>query len=374
MSKFYFCFTLDTEPDNLWANEPIQKFEHVSRLPAFHRELIARGARPTYLTTSEIVEDPASARILERLLHTGSAEIGAHFHSWTRKWPFSLPDLGDPPLHANAHQLGQEYEEQMLEFTCGAIESRLGFRPRSFRGGRWSLAGSSVRSLARCGILVDSTVTPGISWESASHPLCSGPDFRAFPTTPFYLSGESLKPQTHGEVLELPVGSAFIPDRSRALHAGLGSKLRRRFWRGMRRPYGHLWLRPTLQSSRELRECLRCLRRDEVPVWVAMIHSSEIIPCKYFPTIREVAAFQERCLRLVEDAVAMGAECATLTEVWKHYEKADQVRGSDKSKRVKWDDSGVSAGQPASEYSSDLPRPGSEQREQEEATEEETLV
>ena len=46
-----------------------------------------------------------------------------------------------------------------------------------------------------------------------------------------------------------------------------------------------------------------------------MIHSSEIAPCKYFPTEEDVARFRQRCLDLVDDAHALGARSATLEEV-----------------------------------------------------------
>jgi hypothetical protein len=60
---------------------------------------------------------------------------------------------------------------------------------------------------------------------------------------------------------------------------------------------------------------MELLRRDGVPVWVAMIHSSEIVPCRPFPTEAAVQAFIERCLHLVDDALSLGATAATLDAV-----------------------------------------------------------
>jgi hypothetical protein len=316
----FFCFTLDTEPDDLWSDRPTLRFDHFERLPAFHRELAERGARPTYLTTSEVAEHRTAARALTRILDTGRAEVGAHFHTWTRSWPFAVPDLGSPPVHATAMQLGGDVEERMLDYTCTALERELGVRPVSHRGGRWSLNGASVRSLRNCGIRVDSTVTPGLSWVDAAHPLKSGPDFRTSPRRPHYLAGESLQPRASGDVLELPVGASFHPGRRTAVGRGPWARLRRGLGRLVGRPAGVLWLRPTLMSRRQGRLCLEQLRRDRVSVWVAMIHSSEIGPNRYFPTEEEVAQFRRRCLELVEDAVALGAVPATLEEVWQFYQ------------------------------------------------------
>ena len=78
--KFFFCFTLDTEPDNLWEPFTGLGFAHFARLYDFHRALADRGARPVYLTTSEVAECPQSARAMEKILKTGKAESGAFSH------------------------------------------------------------------------------------------------------------------------------------------------------------------------------------------------------------------------------------------------------------------------------------------------------
>jgi hypothetical protein len=315
----FFCFTLDTEPDNLWANRPSLSFSHFDRLLEFHRELMARGARPTYLTTSEVAEHRKSARILEQILDTGRAEVGAHFHTWTRSWPFPVPDLGKPAIHACAHQLGQEIEEQMLDYTCTVLEREVGVRPVSYRGGRWSLNGSSVRSLRNCGIRIDSTMTPGINWVEPGFPLLSGPDFRQAPRQPHYLAGDTLDPRAEGDVLELPVGASFHPDRTIALSSRFTARVQRKLRRIVGLPAGVLWLRPTTMSRRQMLGCLRQLKRDGIRVWVAMIHSSEIGINRYFPKEEMVEEFRERCFGLVEDALGLGAIGATLEEVWQHF-------------------------------------------------------
>ena len=68
-----------------------------------------------------------------------------------------------------------------------------------------------------------------------------------------------------------------------------------------------------------MRACLGQLQRDEVPVWVAMIHSSEIGINRYFPKEGMVELFRDRCFGLVEDALAKGAKAATLEEVWRRF-------------------------------------------------------
>jgi hypothetical protein len=305
LRPFYFCFTLDTEPDNLWIDGPVPAFTHFERLFDFHRELTMSGARPTYLTTSEVAEHPDAARVMQRIMASGEAELGAHFHSWTRSWPFPVPDLGDPPAHACVHQLGQDIEERMLEHTCSSLARYLGVRPVSYRGGRWSLNEESPRSLRNCGIIVDSTVTPGLSWADASNSSTCGPDFRHSPRHPYWLAED---------LLELPVGASFHPNRNTAVDQGPKARLMRLLRRTVGRPSGVLWLRPTTMSRSQMRACLEQLRQDQVPVWVAMIHSSEIGLNSYFQTEDQVARFRSRCIELVEDALSLGAVAATLTD------------------------------------------------------------
>jgi hypothetical protein len=325
MKKHLFCFTLDTEPDNLWEDAPSLSFDHFGKLQDFHSRLVEAGARPTYLTTSEVAENESARCAMLRILDSGSAEIGAHFHTWTREWPFPVPDFGRPPIHASVHHLGQAVEERMLEYTCGALESAFGARPTSYRGGRWSLSGQSVRSLRNCGIRVDSTFTPGISWVDTTHPWLSSPDFRSARQGPFYLAGESLEASDRGDILELPVGACFVPDRVTAVSDRLAARLRRKLSRIARRPYGVIWLRPTAHSRSSLRQCLKSLHDASVGVWVSMIHSSEIVPCKYFKGEDEVRDFQKRCVALVADALELGAQSVTLSEALNLYEKEPAI-------------------------------------------------
>ncbi len=315
-----FCFTIDTEPDDLWSDPDVFTFESAKCLPEFHHMLTGAGARPTYLTTSEVVESDAGRDAMEKCLAEGRCEVGAHFHSWTREWPFDVPDLsgaGGGKLHAMAHQLGQNVEERMLRYTCQAIEGKLGVSPRSFRGGRWSFGPGSPQSLANCGITVDSTMTPGLSWRDERHELLDGPDYTNVSRQPHFLSwvSDAERPGGQGQrVLEIPVGTALIPDRPESWFKGLPVRAISKVCGLVGIPFGFMSLRPATQSLRNMRRVLQSLRDGGSPVWVFMIHSSELIPCQKLPTHGQVESFIERCLCGIRAAVEMGAEPATLEE------------------------------------------------------------
>jgi hypothetical protein len=311
--RFSFCFTLDTEPDDLWANRPTLSFEHFKRLVAFHRRIANAGARPTYLTTSEVAEDPAARNAMLECLKQENCEIGAHFHTWTREWPFPVPQLDRRDLHVMAHQLGAEIETAMLEYTCEALEKAFGSRPRCYRGRRFSFGPSTLNALKRCGVRIDSTYTPGIDWRDSQHPLLDGTDFRNVRRDPHFLSDDGAQ-----SVLEIPMGAAWLPPFTARMGPFM-QKQARRVGKLIGMPLGHRWLRPTYVSTGDLVATLKQMKSDNIPVWVLVIHSSEIAPCTPLPTEEKVNALIERCLAAIEAAVELGAKPATLSEAAEPY-------------------------------------------------------
>lgn len=312
MSEFKFCFTLDTEPDNLWRFDPNNQFDHLPALEKFHDRMSAVGSKQTYLTTSEIAEFSEGQRTLSSILDRGAAEIGVHFHTWTRDWPFETPELRDPAVFAMAHNLGQKVEQQMMEYTVEALYKGFGVNPKSHRGGRWSFNDQTALSLANTDLVVDSTVTPGLSWRDNSHPLVDGPDYRNASRYPSLLAGAPAGKQ----VVEIPVGSAeFLPNVARNLEEDSFSyRALRKLYSTTGQPFGTKWLRPTSMSVKDMTSVLQDLKQHEVPVWVFMIHSSEVIPCNPLPETQDVENFVRRCEDIVEIAQSMGAQSATLEE------------------------------------------------------------
>jgi hypothetical protein len=59
---------------------------------------------------------------------------------------------------------------------------------------------------------------------------------------------------------------------------------------------------------------MKSLKAAGIPVWVFMIHSSEIAPCKPLPTEEAVKSFVERCEQAIAAAVDLGARGVTLSE------------------------------------------------------------
>ncbi len=319
--EYMFCFTLDTEPDDLWRDPWPNTFNHFDMLPDFHDQLVEAGARPTYLTTSEVAESTQGRRAMTRLLESGHCEIGAHFHTWTRQWPFEVPDFSrpyKPRFHAMAHQLGQEIEERMLAYTCRILRDAFDVAPRSYRGGRFSFNTDTIRSLINCGIDVDSTVTPGLSWQDRSHRWLDGPDFSGSACRPYLLTGSKGAPEdaiSDGKVLELPVGAFNRPRWTRRICKNhLPREIVKWLGRLAGLRLGHRYLDPTRTSVGDMRAVMRNLRANNCPVWVFMIHSSQILPCARLPKREQVQAFIQRCIQGIRAAVDLGARPGTLKE------------------------------------------------------------
>jgi hypothetical protein len=226
-----------------------------------------------------------------------------------------------------AHQLGQSLEEAMLAFTCDQLRSAFAVDPQSYRGGRWSLGPESELSLKNCGIIVDSSVTPGISWQDSRHVLLDGPDYRRASSYPQPLASVFLQPTRANGVLEIPVGSAWFPFRAEHLAAFAQRQLARvGRLSGLR--LGYRWLRPTHVALADMVATMKSLLSRDIPVLVFMIHSSEIIPCDLLPTEEQVDAFVKRCEDAVSVAIELGIEPATLIEAARKIQ-ASSVRDAD---------------------------------------------
>jgi hypothetical protein len=202
--KVLFLVTIDTECDHdpRWVRSKPLTFRSITeglpeRLqPAFD----AVGAIPTYLLTVEVLESEESVRTL-RGMH-GSYEYGTHLHSAfiepEKKFiDYAGVDSPDFQCHCAA-----EIEYRKLESLTRLFEERFGYRPRSFRAGRFGAGPNTVESLGRLGYRIDTSVTPYIRWRHPDGDV----DYRAAPEQPYFPSPGSLtKTAASGDVLEIPV-------------------------------------------------------------------------------------------------------------------------------------------------------------------------
>ncbi|MDD4994884.1 MAG: hypothetical protein PHW53_00185 [Patescibacteria group bacterium] len=265
--------TVDVEADNQWKRSEEITLENIKFLPRFQELCQKYRFKPTYFITYEVAVDRESVNILKPFQDSGSAEVGAHLHPWT-----TPPCVKDREWEMLKHRFPNELEDEelykKLSSLTKAIAENFGISPKTHRAGRWGYDIRIMRFLNKLGYIADSSVTPKISWKnnsSGGHDR-RGPDFR----------GSSLMPSVVDGVLEVPmtvaftspfVGEASYISRSFALlpDSLLKKVLNKLFFK-------QRWLRIFSNSSfDEIRSVLEALLRQNFPVAVFMVHSSELM-------------------------------------------------------------------------------------------------
>jgi hypothetical protein len=288
-----FILTIDTEADNQWDHGRNLTLENIKFVPRFQDLCNKYLVKPTYLVTSEVCEDSFSKELFRDYMYRDMAEIGAHLHSWTtppflNKEGFRFNDRN----HAFASELPIDLLTNKIIYLTDQVGTSFGRRPTSFRSGRYGFSENVAKVLAANEYLVDSSVTPFISWKSFEGIPGSegGPDFldkRAYPYS-YEFDGKQL--------VEIPVTilpTKFPINRDNKLsrlylkykdNNFLLKVFRRIFFR-----HQPLWLRPTPWMTIELLEdVLEEAARIELPYLVMMFHSSELMPgCSAFRTDKD---------------------------------------------------------------------------------------
>lgn len=282
--------TIDTEGDNQWDHGRDLTVENITYIPRFQNLCEKFNIKPTYLITTEVAQDKAAKEILNTYSKTEKAEIGAHLHSWSTppfidREGYRKNDIN----HAFASELPFDLLDNKVCALTKQIETSFGKRPTSFRSGRYGFNESVAKSLIKNGYLVDSSVTPFVTW--AAHKgvpgMNGGPDFIDSIPYPYQMK---LKDEA---ITEIPI--TILPTRfplnrnlrmARSYFRNVNNSL---FLRGLRKLFytdQPIWLRPTPNMTMQLFEKL--INEAiilKLPFIVMMFHSSELMPgcSKYRP-------------------------------------------------------------------------------------------
>lgn len=323
----YFIITIDTEGDNQWDHGRDLTVENIKYISRFQGLCEKYGIRPTYLITSEVCLDEYSKELFSQYVKDDVAEVGAHLHSWTTP-PFMELDgfRENDSNHAFASELPYNLLKQKISNLTNQITACCGKRPTSFRSGRYGFNREVAEALLENSYLVDSSVTPFVSW--ASHKGVpggqGGPDFIEYSPYPYTYDLEE------GSLKEIPITIAptrFPLNANWRLaqyyfsHVDISLVLRafRKFL------YGNqpVWARPvpgmTIDGFRSL---LSEIKSRRLPFLTMMFHSSELMPgcSKYRPdneSIEELYVLLEDFFKLLEKN---HVHSVTLTEAANIYE------------------------------------------------------
>jgi hypothetical protein len=255
--------------------------------------------------------------VLADLHARGRGELAAHCHAWNTP-PVSEPDGAQGFLN----ELDESTQRAKLEAVTEAHERAFGARPTSFRAGRFGADGATLRILEAQGYLVDSSVTPRISWRTeVGFGWGGGPDWRRCPLGPYHPSREDPTRPGDSSLVEVPL--TIVRERD-VFPPAVEELISRRGSRSIaERVIGRLglgriaWFRPTFQTVETMVRVADKATRQGVDTLNLMLHSSEVLPggSPFARTPAEVAALLDRMERAVETVLERtGAVPRTMSE------------------------------------------------------------
>lgn len=304
----YVTVSIDTEVDHdpNWVRSDPLAFDSLTvgvpeRLqPVFE----AVGAVPTYLLTVEVLEHEPSVEALRGI--DAEHELGTHLHAAfvePQKKFHDYAGIDSPDFQAC---LPPQIELAKLATLTDLFESRFGYRPTSFRAGRYGAGPNTIDALESLGYRVDTSVTPRMRWREPAGSV----DFRRAPLQPYRPAPGSIARAG------VPVGEGGGRPR-RLLEVPV--TVRPRPWR--RTP---AWFRPWASDVEDMKATARWhidRARGEPVCLNMMFHSMEIIEAAspYPQDAAGVARFLDDLHATLEFCRELGARfvpLSALDELW----------------------------------------------------------
>src|SRR3990172_288779 len=290
--------TIDVEEDN-WGFECCESsVENIRMIPRLQNLFDRYGIKPSYLLTYQVALCKWAVKILSDILSDKKCEIGAHLHPW------NTPPILEMYNERNSMMKNLPYELQAvkLKVLTDKIESAFGRKPRSFRAGRWGLGPDTVKALIECGYVVDSSVTPTISWANCGE----GPEYPDVKTVPYWISvdGTDGNNNSHNSILEVPATIGFNRwpfELCQKIYLQL-----QKAWIKPLRPTGimhhtrllrKIWLSPEISSANDMIALSKIMIRNGIPFLNLSFHSTTLLPGKT-PFIRNDAELEDFYSRL----------------------------------------------------------------------------
>jgi glycosyltransferase involved in cell wall biosynthesis/SAM-dependent methyltransferase len=262
------------------------------------------GVRPVYFLSPEVLCDRPSCELLRGL---EGVELASHLHG-----DFILPrietwDFGSSVADDMQREYGPALEHAKMAALTELFAQQIGYRPVSFRAGRFGVGEHTGRILAALGYRVDSSVTPHIAWtDKAGQPV---PDFRGAPECPYRVSshGDLWQPGT-GDLLEIPVTilpTGVVPANN---------------------PHEPVWFRPWYSDEETLAHVLRYVvaqppQHGRARPLVMMFHNMEVIAgaSPYPQSDAEVTRYLDSLKRTFELAEQLGVKACTMEEYHREF-------------------------------------------------------
>jgi len=273
--------SVDAECDkgpNWVIRKPVSFLNIVEGIPHKLEPILEEfSLKTTYLLSPEVLANSECLKLFQSLRNQN--ELGAHMHG-----EFAEPLANWNADRTDAFQIdfSPPIEYQKIRFLTELFDEKLGFRPTSFRAGRFGLSRYTLRFLEKLAYLVDSSVTPFTWWWRRKG---KGVNFLGALYQPYFPSSNDFRKRGKMKILEVPIGivNPFwakwpgpilrrINPLNRAqiilLNAFLGKRIR------------SIWLRPTFSTARQMIFVTNWIVKNvksKSPVLNMMFHSNEIM-------------------------------------------------------------------------------------------------
>ena len=313
-----FIVTIDTEIDRSpdWSVSRDETFQSVlSAVPQRLAPLFDRyGVKATYLLSGEVIENDACVQCL---LGLRNAEMGTHLHGDLVEPERKFYRMGGTHNHAMQCSYSEELEYLKLRTLTTLFQDRFGYPARSFRAGRFAARLHTLKSLAKLGYWVDSSVTPHVDWDYEQ----GRANYVGAPSQPYFPSEDNLLLPGSLRLLEVPV-SIYTSWPGILYNRMAPSLLKRALGRVVNRISPVSWLRPSFSNGDKMLAVVKSLqgqtKDEELFVANMMFHSMEFVPLAspYARTEQECQFLLNR-LELVFRACAEdGFEFVTQSELY----------------------------------------------------------
>lgn len=302
-----FLISIDTEGDNLWSRPRTITTKNADFLWRFQHLCENNGFKPTYLTNHEMALSPSFRTLATDRLRRGTCEVGMHLHAWNSP-PLEPLTADDWKFHPYLIEFPTSVLRQKVKALTGLLEDTFQTKMVTHRAGRWAFDERYAQALVDEGYLVDTSVTPHVSWRSSKGDPWGrgGANYSSFPEEPYFVSPSDISKSGVSSLLEVPMTTA---PRWPRLSAWAGGMVHRAFasQAGMVR-----WLRPRRGHRDDLLFLVERALREKRACVQMMLHSSELMPggSPTFPDERSVEELYADLARFFE---AIRGKCKGMT-------------------------------------------------------------
>lgn len=318
--KRYLIITIDTEEEFNWHRTPFPSeggtVKNVHELRRLQRVFDRLNAKVTYFVDFPVLRNEVSRNILRKLYEQYGAEMGTHLHPWCTP-PFE-EELNI--VNTMANNLPARLVRSKLEGLTELFIQVFGFRPLSYRAGRFAFDEASAKIIGELGYKIDSSITPFYDWSRDS-----GPNFFFAPLRPYFIDNRGIFSENkNGQILEVPISTGFnrTPFRFWSKIYFFAKKRHLRYLKMVgaldrSNLLKRIILGPELQSLEEMKSLVRSLCREEFHVFNMIFHSSSLIPGgnSIIKTVEEAGAFEKRVIDIVSWIIQeCGAEPIRLSD------------------------------------------------------------